>query len=900
MLGAMVRVSPSGWDVRRVAFVAPVVLLAIFVGDVDADDGADDGARDLFGLDEPAETAPTCADARSLPCPGADERAPATWLTRITAERLARLPLAAADLDSVAGLAVGAGRDDPGVHYAGATSVDNRWLLDGAAIDSPRLGTLSVRVPLAFIEEVVIATGGFSVRDRAATGAVIDARLREGGDQHDARASVWMGAGAPPRLTERVRGEYRSFQGRITDQRSLDADLVATGPLGRAGGARLWYAVGVAPRLWDASLVRDAWRRTDVDGDGRADEDAAGLIVHERLGDTLERDALAWSVPVMARLGARSTHHQIAATALVASAGDTRWTVTAEESAAGVDRRDLDATLSLSWRGTWATTRARALASWMRDARIESPHTAGGNAADIGLAYVPSPDPAVEGGDAAVRNGCENDTPGDPYPGFFNCPFPTGYYHVGGAGQIGDVIQDRPAVLGEIEHTVGDHAIAAGASGEDGRVVVRTRYTGGFLRRQLGDAAYIDYRLVSIGAGFPDSCGDAVSCSWLAEHERTIRTRNLAAWLADTWRPGDDVAVEYGLRLESSQIGESVQVRDALPRLGASWDFLGGGRSRLFTGWGRYAAVLPAATGERVFTGPTIYQQINFGATTSHAVSSSGEVPIDPELHGVRVDEVLAGIELGAADVARATLVARHRHLGRALEDQGGILTVVGSGEGTAAATRDFSEIGVSLENSPGAGVHVRAGYAWSRLRGNWPGPYDPTDGFGMYLSSLFDRDPVNATGALPNDQPHRFFAEVVGRGRRWGLDLDLGVRATASSGRPRSVRTTGGQSFLIPRGAAGRLPTVAQTNARIAARRGRVTVTLDVANLFNRRGTVAVDEVYVLDDLPPIAGADASDLVFVKDNVVESDPARLNRRYGAPSRFQTPLLAFLGVRVEL
>ncbi|MBZ0236989.1 MAG: hypothetical protein K8M05_31965 [Deltaproteobacteria bacterium] len=70
--------------------------------------------------------------------------------------------------------------------------------------------------------------------------------------------------------------------------------------------------------------------------------------------------------------------------------------------------------------------------------------------------------------------------------------------------------------------------------------------------------------------------------------------------------------------------------------------------------------------------------------------------------------------------------------------------------------------------------------------------------------------------------------------------------------------------------------------------------------NLFNRRGTAAVDEVYVLDDLLPIDGGDASDLVFVKDNVVESDPARHSRRYGAPSRFQAPLLALLGVRVDL
>lgn len=899
MLRSMVL--PSGSDVRRSRVVSPVLIVVSLSAVAVRTAAADEPARDLFGLEKPKDEPTTCANAEDLACPANDDPAPAKLETRLAKKKLARLPLAAADLDAAAGLAVGAGRDDAGLHYAGATSVDNRWLVDGAAIDSPRLGSLGVRVPLAFVEEVAIATGGFSVRDRATTGAVIEARLVEGGDARVVHGGVWLGVGAPPRLTAAVPGEYRSFQGRLADQRTLDADVVASGPLGRAGNAELWYAAGIAPRLWDASLVRHAWRRADVDGDMLADEDGAGFIVHESLG-TAERGALAWSVPVMARLGARATHHQLAATALVTTSGDTRWATTAEESAAGVDRRELDAVLSATWRGQWTSTRARVLASWMRDQRIESPHAEGGDAPDIGLAYFPAPDAAIGAADNAVREGCQDTTASDPYPGFQNCPFPTGYYHVGGAGQLGDVIQDRPGVLAEIERTFGTHAVALGASGEDARVVLRTRYTGGYLRRQLAEEAFIDYRLVDIGAGagFDDSCGDGVSCNWLREHERTIRTRGLAAWMADTWRPGARIAVEYGLRAESSQIGESVKVRDLLPRVGASWDVLGAGRSRLFASWGRYAAMLPAGTGERVFSGPTIYQLISFGGTVSHAVASSGEVPIAPELHGVRVDEALAGFEIGAADVVRAGVHVRQRHLGRTLEDVNGTLAVVGAEPGTMAATRDLTEIGASFENSPAAVVHVRFGYAWSRLRGNWPGPYDPVDGFGLYLSSLFDRPPINATGPLPNDQPHRFFAEIVGRGRQLGMDLDFGVRAIATSGRPRSYRTIAGQSFLIPRGAGGRLPSVAQTNARIAARRGKLTFSLDVFNLFNRRGTTAIDEVYVIDDLLPIDGGDESDLVFAKDNVDESAPARLNRRYGAPSRFQAPVLVLLGVRVDL
>jgi hypothetical protein len=105
---------------------------------------------------------------------------------------------------------------------------------------------------------------------------------------------------------------------------------------------------------------------------------------------------------------------------------------------------------------------------------------------------------------------------------------------------------------------------------------------------------------------------------------------------------------------------------------------------------------------------------------------------------------------------------------------------------------------------------------------------------------------------------------------------------------------------FLLPRGAGGRNPTVAQTNLRLAARKGRLTLSLDVLNAFHRRGVTAVDDLYVLDPLAPIAGGDETDLVFAKDNVVEGAPARVNPRYGAPSRFQAPVLGLLGVAIEL
>jgi hypothetical protein len=196
----------------------------------------------------------------------------------------------------------------------------------------------------------------------------------------------------------------------------------------------------------------------------------------------------------------------------------------------------------------------------------------------------------------------------------------------------------------------------------------------------------------------------------------------------------------------------------------------------------------------------------------------------------------------------------------------------------------------------------VRLGYAWSRLRGNWPGPYDPVEGYTLSTSSLFDdgagSGDENATGALPNDQPHRFFAELALRGAWHGYAIDGGLRASASSGRPLDARVGSDQTFAIPRGSAGRLPVIATANLHLAAHRGRFAATLDVFNLFDRRAPIAVDDRYAT-DARPITGGDREDLIWLKD-AFDDGPAHTNPGYGLPTRYQAPIAAVFGVVVDL
>ena len=86
----------------------------------------------------------------------------------------------------------------------------------------------------------------------------------------------------------------------------------------------------------------------------------------------------------------------------------------------------------------------------------------------------------------------------------------------------------------------------------------------------------------------------------------------------------------------------------------------------------------------------------------------------------------------------------------------------------------------------------------------------------------------------------------------------------------------------------------VAQANLRIAARWRGVTVTLDVVNLFDRREVTNVDELYTTDEVRPIEGGTAADLVLLTN--ASGQPAVRRTAFQLPTAFQPPLSVTLGV----
>lgn len=150
--------------------------------------------------------------------------------------------------------------------------------------------------------------------------------------------------------------------------------------------------------------------------------------------------------------------------------------------------------------------------------------------------------------------------------------------------------------------------------------------------------------------------------------------------------------------------------------------------------------------------------------------------------------------------------------------------------------------------------LRYRASYVFSRNRGNFVGLYGSDWYFGnpgVAYGLTFAYQAPNSTGALPNDRPH--VAKVSGV---WSATpaLQVGTVFTWASGSPINEFGVGPNessvfpTFLVPRGSAGRMPSILEMDLRMsyALTRGPMSgsrVTLDALHLGNRQTTVRVDQ---------------------------------------------------------
>ena len=192
----------------------------------------------------------------------------------------------------------------------------------------------------------------------------------------------------------------------------------------------------------------------------------------------------------------------------------------------------------------------------------------------------------------------------------------------------------------------------------------------------------------------------------------------------------------------------------------------------------------------------------------------------------------------------------------------------------------------------------AQASYVYSSLRGNYDGGVNETS-YGQTASgnnSDFDYPQLwhDGYGTLSLDRPHRFRLDAF-----WVTPwrLSVGLQTYVESGTPLNRfgyfnGNYGSAVFLVPRGSAGRLPTVWEANLTLSypVAVGPVTMTLQayVFNLFNNQIATSRVEAWTIN--PP---AGYPNTVF-DPNVPSNNPD-----YGKTTTRQAPRSLRAAVRVS-
>src|SRR6185312_4129424 len=113
------------------------------------------------------------------------------------------------------GFVTGVGRDDAGVSIAGGNGLDNRWTIERAPADNIKTGGADTKLPLTFLDGILVQTGGFAARDRTSLGGTIDARLKTAGDKLDIDVHAWLSDSASARHLPAIANTFQVRTGTL-------------------------------------------------------------------------------------------------------------------------------------------------------------------------------------------------------------------------------------------------------------------------------------------------------------------------------------------------------------------------------------------------------------------------------------------------------------------------------------------------------------------------------------------------------------------------------------------------------------------------------------------------------------------------------------------------------------
>jgi len=463
-----------------------------------------------------------------------------------------------------------------------------------------------------------------------------------------------------------------------------------------------------------------------------------------------------------------------------------------------------------------------------------------------------------------------------------------------------------------LANALGHHIVKAGLDWERATLDKNKGIAGTVQYAEDGGGNFFDYREFGFLRG-PD---DPVIQSVVSNHTHST---NIGAFAQDSWNVQDVVTLNIGLRWDyQGVVGTNGQTNITLPnewspRIGIIYDFTRQGRSKIFASYARYYESIPLNIADRSFPGdrflfssrpntvcnPADPAQANGSCRDPANLNRIGApndpnqfwagfnqdtIIVDPNLQAQSNDEIVAGGEYEILRDGRLGVSYTRRRLNAAIEDMSrdeGFTFFIGNpGHGIAKydfpeATRKYDAVTAYFSKTFSQLWLSQVSYTYSRLRGNYSGLFRPENNqLEPNLTSDFDLLSLiaNRYGPLPADHAHT--VKLFGA-REFELqnrtDLTLGLSYIGRSGSPLNYLGAHyaygpSESFILPRGSAGRLDWVHSIDAHAGLRYRlssdyQLSVGADIFNLFNFQTPTAVDQNYTFATVRPIEGGTPADL---------------------------------------
>ncbi len=394
-----------------------------------------------------------------------------------------------------------------------------------------------------------------------------------------------------------------------------------------------------------------------------------------------------------------------------------------------------------------------------------------------------------------------------------------------------------------------------------------------------------------------------------------VHNRILSAFMQDSWRVHDRLRLNYGLRWDGQfwidsegRIAQKI-LNQWQPRVGFVYQPGKIGWHKLSGSFGRFYQELTSFPISFLIIEDYRWRICLFDHDPridpsnplfcNDIIGSSFE-EVDG-LRGQHFDEFALGYELRLTRRSTITVRGVYRTLREGIEDgslDGGNTYILGNpGRGELAEfprmKRDYSALELTYHHTGGDRYNMLISYVLSRNHGNYTGLFGSDVNWpGPNTSPQFDLPGslVDGTGLLPNDRTHVF---KLSGSYKVSDALNVGFITSWQSGTPLNEwgslpANPGFRMFLVPRGEAGRTPSIWDVNLRLAYRLPnrlspgfQTKMILDLLHIGSQRKAVNYDQVHY----------------FGVDN--EGNQAFPSPTYGMATQFQPPMAVRLGMEVD-